>query len=119
MVKRKPLDELTDEELVEKAHDEIRDRAAKIAKLAKLAKPKLSRAAIVHGLFGYRWPITTCGIDGLCDVLWESTMILEAMQDGASLEAAAGSVVMARGMRVHGGSLPRLTPPPAFPGDAK
>jgi hypothetical protein len=114
MAKRKPLDQLTDEEVIERAHEEIAQRAAKIA---RLTKPKITKAAVVHGLFSYRWPIAKCGVDGLVDVLWESRAILDAMEGGASLEAAAGSVVVARGMRTHGGVLPRLTPPPAFPAD--
>ena len=40
------------------------------------------------------------------------------MEGGASLDAAAGSVVVARGMKVHGGVLPRLTPPTEFVGAA-
>jgi hypothetical protein len=45
---------------------------------------------------------------------WPNLMILEAVRGGASLDAAAGAVVMARGMKAHGGVLPRLTPPPAY-----
>ena len=37
MAKRKPLDQLTDEEVIERAHEEIAQRAAKIAALGKNA----------------------------------------------------------------------------------
>ena len=101
----------TDAELVQHARDLVSQRASEIAELAGLPK-----AAVEHGLYGYRWPKAKCGVAGLCDILEESRMILDAMRDGASLEAAHGAVTVAVGMRVHGGWPPKLTPPPAFPG---
>jgi hypothetical protein len=55
-----------------------------------------------NGLYGHRWPAKSLYATELCDVLDEASLILQAMRAGMSLEAAQGSVIVARGIRARG-----------------
>jgi hypothetical protein len=84
----------------------VRSHAEEIAEIVNL-----STTAVEHGLYGYRWPKRSLDANALSDVLTEASIILQSVRLGMSLEAAAGSMVIAHGMKVHGGQLPRTAVP--------
>ncbi|HTX94007.1 MAG TPA: hypothetical protein VME67_03700 [Mycobacterium sp.] len=93
---------LTDAELITAAIDTIKSVADDVAAITG-AKP----ATVLHGLAGYRWPLKGLDAASLADILEDATLLLHGVQYGMSLQAAAGAVALARGVKVRAEAAPR------------
>jgi hypothetical protein len=87
---------LSDAELINAAIDTLKSVADDIAAITG-AKP----ATVLHGLAGYRWPLKGLDAETLADVLEDARLLLHGVQFGMSLQAAAGAVALARGVKIR------------------